>query len=538
VAAALEARDGAPPVELLAYHHRCGGSAEKAMHYLTLAGILARERGAHAAAADHYQEAVGLLDGLGRACDAARLREQLGMVLQVSARYEQALAVLDEARSAFDALGDYEGAWRVLAQAGRIHGLAMRPAQGLAHLSAVRAVVDADTASPGRAALVAALAWLLLAGGRPADSVAAAERGAAMARALGDERLLADVTATRGVALGGLGEIDRAIEALEETRILAEQLGERTTLVRALNQVGGLYAKIGQFDRAVACFEATRALAERSGEPRAMEIAFGQLGAILFLRGEWGAAHARFEQALAIFTAIGWTISSFVELLGLARLHLALGEPEEACRFLDIIESGPGHPQGGGDKLEARMLRGEGALLAGDVSTALAHLLPLLDEVHGEPPLHTMVAWAQAESGRLDAAAVNAGEAIALARGRRDGPILVEALEVQALVLIRQGRWAEADAALAEGLALACHLPYPYAEARILYQEGMLHSARGSPDEARAALDAALAIFRRLGAHPYIERTERALAAQALLSLPTGPNEGSAGHRRRWSHPA
>ena len=36
------------------------------------------------------------------------------------------------------------------------------------------------------------------------------------------------------------------------------------------------------------------------------------------------------------------------------------------------------------------------------------------------------------------------------------------------MVLIRQGRWAEAVQALEEGLVLARSMPYPYAEARTL----------------------------------------------------------------------
>jgi hypothetical protein len=56
-------------------------------------------------------------------------------------------------------------------------------------------------------------------------------------------------------------------------------------------------------------------------------------------------------------------------------------------------------------------------------------------------------------------------------------------------------------------------MPYPYAEARILYEYGMLHVREGEPGGTRERLSAALDIFRRLGAKKEAGRTERALLA-------------------------
>jgi hypothetical protein len=52
----------------------------------------------------------------------------------------------------------------------------------------------------------------------------------------------------------------------------------------------------------------------------------------------------------------------------------------------------------------------------------------------------------------------------------------------------------------------------PYYEGRLLYRFGLVHAQRDAPEEARKHLEAARAIFHRLGARPYRERTEHALA--------------------------
>jgi hypothetical protein len=92
------------------------------------------------------------------------------------------------------------------------------------------------------------------------------------------------------------------------------------------------------------------------------------------------------------------------------------------------------------------------------------------------------------------------------------GFTLVDALWVQAMVAIRQGRWEDAERPLEEGLSLARSMPYPYGEGRLLHAAGEMHVRKGEPEPARQRLEAALAIFRRLGARKDAERVERALA--------------------------
>ncbi|HEV7129487.1 MAG TPA: hypothetical protein VGN32_18780 [Ktedonobacterales bacterium] len=77
---------------------------------------------------------------------------------------------------------------------------------------------------------------------------------------------------------------------------------------------------------------------------------------------------------------------------------------------------------------------------------------------------------------------------------------------------MRQEHWEDAAHTLEEGLALARTMPYPYAEARLLDAYGRLHAQGGEPEQARERLNAAPAIFRRLGARKDIDRAELLLA--------------------------
>jgi hypothetical protein len=56
-------------------------------------------------------------------------------------------------------------------------------------------------------------------------------------------------------------------------------------------------------------------------------------------------------------------------------------------------------------------------------------------------------------------------------------------------------------------------MPYPDGEAHLLQVYGQMHVAKGEPGPARARLEAALAIFQRLGARKDAERAEGTLTA-------------------------
>jgi hypothetical protein len=128
----------------------------------------------------------------------------------------------------------------------------------------------------------------------------------------------------------------------------------------------------------------------------------------------------------------------------------------------------------------------------------------------------SLLAQAHLDLDHVHTAVEIAAQASVRARAASQRPDLVEALRVQALVAIRQKRWDDVERALEEGLALARCMPYPYGEARLLHVYGEVHAGKGEPGPARERLEAALAIFRRLGARKDAERVEQDLAALPL----------------------
>lgn len=241
------------------------------------------------------------------------------------------------------------------------------------------------------------------------------------------------------------------------------------------------------------------------------------LGLDRFSRGDWGRARVLFEHSLALYRELGATLDSMMPLFGLGALQMARGDwsaGEEALEAHTAIALETGDlrlmhlaqtPLAERDVLEGRPEDGRRRLervlaLPGMSGTGVAAVLPVL-------------AWTYLELGDDRRAEELAASAIARATAEDNQMALVEALRVQGIIRSQQGSFQEACRSFEEGLALLRRMKqYPYLLARLLYDWGSTDLENAEPMRARGRLEEALSIFRRLGARPYIERTERALA--------------------------
>jgi tetratricopeptide (TPR) repeat protein len=245
-------------------------------------------------------------------------------------------------------------------------------------------------------------------------------------------------------------------------------------------------------------------------------------GMTAFYVGDWGQARAHFEAAMALDRQFGSSWVSPCCRHDLGRLALAEGAWDEATQYL---EEGLAIAERTGDLFMVQELQralAERDLVLGQAERARTRLLPLLDHLPWEnwviPPLLARFAWVQVELGELNEAEATVAQAIRGAQAMTYRVALVDALRVRAMVFTRQHCWVDAAHSLEEGLALARSMPYPYAEARLLHICGEMYAQKGEPEPAQEPLEAALAIFRRLGARKDAERVE-----QALATLPNAP---------------
>jgi tetratricopeptide (TPR) repeat protein/transcriptional regulator with XRE-family HTH domain len=516
IAETLERQPGDRPVELLAYHYSRSEEQTRALLYLEQAGDWAAAHYAHAAARDYYQQAISRLGPLRRPAEVARICEKLGVVLKTMGRYDQALQMLERAAAIHCAAGDLEAEGRVMAAIGKVHFEAGTWEEGIARVRRLLAPLEAREPSPALAALYLALIPLFAPTGRYRDYLATAERASALARSLGDRWLLAESETWRGVALAEMDRQSEARPVLEGALSLAEVANHLQSRGWALAFLGQMYLADGALAQACRAREQALEAFEELGDRGDSAWGMCLLADIHVLTGTWTKARTLYEQAAALLHDLGGaTRFSSAPLVGLGILSLHEGSYEEACRYLEEGAAMAARVRHLGSLRAAKQALAEHDLLDGRPQAAFTRLQQLLKDLDLEDSGLTkpmpVLAQAQLALGKLADAEGMVSAGLMRARERCTHVDLVQWLRLRAMVSIRQEQWQEAQRALDEAIALTRGMPYPYAEARLLHVYGQMHVQKQEPALARERLEAALAIFRRLGALRDAERVEQEL---------------------------
>jgi len=499
VAAALERAAGAAP-EVVAHHYTQGGAVEQALPYLERAGDQAWGRRAHGAAEEYYTAALGHLDARGRALDAARVREKLGLVFHQTGRFEATIRVLELAMDAYEASDDREGLVRAAAWAGRVYSDHAASRAGIARLTPLVERMERAGAPPALlATLYEALGVVLSTANEYAEALAGGGGGAPPPAT----HVLARAEFNRAGLLQLLGRIEESLQVAREALALAGEAGLTLVLRATLRDMALAEALRGSLAAARSLVErAIVAADQRPTQPMLFVLCLR--GWIAFLGGDWASAHGEIDRALALSRQADHSFWSSYAPIFHGRLCLARGAWAEAAasiaEALALAERN--------DDLQARRwaaaVMAELDVLEGRPAEATARLAPLLDrpglEEWDVTALLPVLAWAHLEQGQVDRAVAALGRAFAHARREGMRLVLVEALRVQALVALRLGDDAAAARALEEGVALAREMPYPYAEMRLLEVEGAWRARRGDDAAAWRDAGAARALLARLRA--------------------------------------
>lgn len=503
------------PVEAIAYHYARTPEWLEAARWLERAGDRARRIYANEAAATYYQQAhERLLRVAGESVDLGCLLVKLGAVLEQQARYEEALEALHRADTLYAEARDRNGESKVAAQLGRLHASMGNPEAGIAVLEPTIAALTESGPSRALVDLLAALGRLLFFCGRHQESLAEWARAVKVARAMHDSGALIQAESGWGSILSVMHRHEEAQRVLTNILPLIEASQDLETLLLVLANLGQDCHDAGDFARGKAYSERALALSVRMADPFRAAWQTAALVNWLYLLGEWDEARARGEQILASTQHLGTSWYTVYPLLELGRLSLGQGRLEEASAQLEecVLRAK--------EARYAQVLQGAHALLAerdlllGDARAARARLEPLLDDHHADPPDHRealVLAMAHLDLGDVEQARAAALAAEAWARQTGSRLTLVEALRVHGMTAARERRWEEARQAFWEGVALARALPYPYEEARILYEEGVMHRQSGDAKRSAERLEKSAQIFRALGASLWTERAMGAL---------------------------
>ena len=176
----------------------------------------------------------------------------------------------------------------------------------------------ADVPPPLRVKALDGLASLMRSQGDEAAARERYEESLALARAIGDQRLVAHALSSFGRMALDAGDYDNARRFYEECLAIRRAIPDSAAVARTLNNLGITAQRTGDTATARARYEESLTLARLNGHTEFLATPLTNLGALAQQRGEHAAARARYEEGLAVAREMGdtGTIGSVLNNLG------------------------------------------------------------------------------------------------------------------------------------------------------------------------------------------------------------------------------
>jgi tetratricopeptide (TPR) repeat protein len=429
--------------------------------------------------------------------------------------------MLVRAAALYRALGDREAEMRAEAEIGNAYLSRGEANLGRDRLQSVLAGAnlrgDAMLGSYALAAATNILARLHWSLGEYDTSLSLSAAAADLARAAGDNRLLASAESRRATILLNTGRTEEWRIAYDRAIAIAEEAGALDVLASAaLNSAVGFWTE-GRLDRAESYMGRAVAAQERLGDPDGLAFALHVLALVLFTRGSWKDARDLAERAVRLTDFVGDSWGRPYLLWAVAVLDVFEGRWDEATSLLDEAERlsrSTGDPTA---VLQVCCTLAWLSLLQGRPEQVVTSATPLLDNPKSDLffrlTLRERVARAWIELGDVSSAVTAAREVLETAHEK--GFTLAEAWTLPTLgcALARQGHSVEAREVFERAIELSRAMPEPLNEAITRHEWGHMLAEGGDTSEAQEQLVAALTLFRGLGAEPFIERSERLLVS-------------------------
>lgn len=473
--------------EAVAQHFLQGNDSNRAVPYAIQAGDRAQQAFAYSEAERHYRMVLGLIpaarpdteqEGAIGSSDIlqAETLAKLGRVLNITERYDEALAVLEQAAKLCRLADDLDREAQVVAEIGWTHRARRTIEEGIARIEPL--VMSLEQANPPRvrpqalSALCTALARLYFSLGRYQQELVAAERGVELAR--GGDVVLGNAEIQRGAALMNLGHRQPARQAFEKAVVRATASDSVGTMGIALDSLAEICRDGGDFRSSKAYFKQALEVAQRTLVPSRIAWTTSKLGHICFALGDWQEAHAHLDSAAEIFASVETSRLAVYSLLYSQQLALAEGAGKRAVGRIEDILSIADPQRDFWVHRYAQFILAEWDMQQAQPLATLARLSDLLDpeslkEAHVTLLLHVL-AWAYLESGNPAQAEeiLQMGTVKAQAQGHRLA--FAHMIRVRGMLRTQQARWDEAQRDFEQAISLAGSMPFPYGEARARYE--------------------------------------------------------------------
>jgi len=257
------------------------------------------------------QQAHSVLDHASDPAARPAIQRALGLAYHHVGRGDEALSLLDRARSGYEAHGDRDGQAEVSGDFGLLAINAGRYTEAIGHhwvalelFQRAKAERGEEGSLPGEATNLLSLGNALLVLGRNDGAIGYHRRALAVSREVGDRRGEGVAAVFLALSLQRSGRIAEAFKYHQLALRLNEENGDRPNVAVTLNFQGLLYRQRGKMSRALDHHRQSLELVREIGERSAEAAIINDYAATLLLAGQRQEALARYLEALDLATTL------------------------------------------------------------------------------------------------------------------------------------------------------------------------------------------------------------------------------------------
>jgi class 3 adenylate cyclase/tetratricopeptide (TPR) repeat protein len=327
---------------VLAHHFREAGDDGRTLRYATLAGDNAGRLYANAEAAGQYAIAIEAARRLGEAAQAiAHLYPSRGRVLEISGRYDDAVATYEAMAALAGEAGDRGGA---LGADLALTTLLATPTpmfdsergRELAERTIALARELGDRSAESKA-LWNLMILNVFGGGDADEAVEVGERSLEIARELNATQQIAFTLNDLWRPYAAVGNIAAARACLDEARPMWREMDNLPMLCENLSSTAAVLALAGKPEEALALYDEAYAISKEIGNPWGQAYSLFNAYLVDADRGDLGRAMAKMRECIERAEEAGFLIPLSAARAELGAMHARLGRPD---RGMELAEEG------------------------------------------------------------------------------------------------------------------------------------------------------------------------------------------------------
>jgi tetratricopeptide (TPR) repeat protein/class 3 adenylate cyclase len=318
----------------LAFHYEQAGVESKTAFYLDKAADYLKNNYQNSQALSYYDKLLVILEKNADTPQIARTLLKKADLLQLTGNWDSCEVANRRALEIATQIEDVKLLGRANNNLGYLLILRGRHEEASRHLDAAAVLFNSIKDIRGNSRVYGNLGTLSFREGKYEDAKLYFIKSDQLAQQYEHTSSKAQIVGNLGLTYMNLGKYDEGIRWQQQQLDKCRKLGDQPGMATLYTNMGIVYLEKGDYDAALRCFEEGLALSEALGNKQLTSIALGSIGTVWLRKGRIATARELFEKDLALTSELGDKQGVAIALGLFGNLHCITGQFDKALEVL------------------------------------------------------------------------------------------------------------------------------------------------------------------------------------------------------------